>query len=270
LTNLIAMLLARFKRIRVRDIIKFRYGLFAGESLAPYRQAIMDHYGLEPYEGYASTEFLCYNVECRYHCGIHMWLDICIGEVIPQAELEKEENTPGYVPQAQFLDEVPVGTVGEYVLTTFGEALPLVRYRTSDLLEVVGTDRCRCQRTHPRVKILRRLDDVVNLGLIRFTIPEVEACLQLVSRSGRVITWQLRLEREGYWPKPVFFIEAARSGTEQELLDEISTRISEIEVLRVGCEKGIVANPVIKLVEKVDEVRTATGKVKRIVYGKTW
>ena len=270
LTNFTAMLLARFKRIRFRDIIKFRYGLFSGESLEPYRQAIADQYGLEPYEVYASTEFLCFNVECPYHCGLHFWLDTCIGEIIPLAELEREENTPGYAPQAQFLDQVPAGTVGEYVLTTFSEALPLVRYRTSDLLEVVGAEKCRCQRTHPRVRILQRLDDVVNLGLIRFTVPEVEACLGLVSRSGKVTTWQLRLEREGYKPLPEFLVEAIRSGTEQELLDEIRSRISEIEVLRMGCEKGIVANPVIRLVDKVDEVRTATGKVKRIVYGKTW
>ena len=148
LANLAAMLLARFKGIRVRDIIKLRYGIFSGESLAPYRQTIIDHYGLEPYEVYACTEFLCFNVECRYHCGIHIWLDACIAEIIPQPELDKEENTAGYIPQALFLDEVPIGTMGEYVLTTFGEALPLVRYRTSDLLEVVGTERCRV-RTDP-------------------------------------------------------------------------------------------------------------------------
>lgn len=268
--NLTAMLLARFKRIRIRDIIKFDYGLFSGESLAPYRQAIIENYGLEPIELYTCTEFLCFNVECRHHCGIHLWLDACIAEVIPQSELEKEENAPGYVPKARFLDEVPVGTVGEYVMTTFGEALPLVRYRTSDLLEVVGTERCLCGRTHPRVKVMRRLDDVVNMGLIRFSILEVEACLGRVARSGKVVNWQLKLEREGYKPKPVLFIEAAKSGTDQELLDEIRSIMFEIEVLKVGCERGIVANPDIRLVTKIDEVRTATGKVRRMVYGQTW
>lgn len=270
LTNLTAMLLAGFKRIRIRDIIKFQYGLFSGESLAPYRQAIIDHYGLEPFELYTCTEFLCFNVECRYHCGIHLWLDACIAEIIPQEELDKEENTAGYIPQARFLDEVPVGTVGEYVMTTFGEALPLVRYRTSDLLEVVGTEKCLCGRTHPRLKVMRRLDDVVNMGLIRFSILEVEACLGRVSHSGKVVNWQLKLEREGYKPKPVLFLQASRSGTERALLDEILSTIFEIEVLRVGCERGIVANPEIRLVDTIEEVRTATGKVRRIVYGKTW
>jgi phenylacetate-CoA ligase len=270
LPNLAAMLLARFKGIRVRDVIKIRYGIFSGESLAPYRQTIIDHYGLEPYEVYACTEFLCFNVECPYHCGIHIWLDACIAEIIPQQELDKEENTAGYIPQALFLDEVPIGTMGEYVLTTFGEALPLVRYRTSDLLEVVGTERCRCGRTHPRVRVLRRLDDVVNMGLVRFSILEVEACLGQVSHSGKVINWQLRLERESYKPKPMLLIKAVRSGAEQALLDEIRSRLFEIEALRVGCENGLVANPDIKLVDRIEEVRTATDKVRRIVYGKTW
>ncbi len=40
--NLAAVLLARYKGIRVRDIIKLRYGIFSGESLAPYRQTIID------------------------------------------------------------------------------------------------------------------------------------------------------------------------------------------------------------------------------------
>ena len=251
-------------------MIKIRYGIFSGESLAPYRQTIIDHYGLEPYEVYACTEFLCFNVECPYHCGIHIWLDACIAEIIPQQELDREENTAGYIPQALFLDEVPIGTMGEYVLTTFGEALPLVRYRTSDLLEVVGTERCRCGRTHPRVRVLRRLDDVVNMGLVRFSILEVEACLGLVSHSGKVISWQLRLERESYKPKPMLLIKAVRSGAEQALLDEIRSRLFEIEALRLGCENGIVANPDIKLVDRIEEVRTATDKVRRIVYGKTW
>ena len=270
LPNLAAMLLARFKGIRVRDVIKIRYGIFSGESLAPYRQTIIDHYGLEPYEVYACTEFLCFNVECPYHCGIHIWLDACIAEIIPQQELDKEENTAGYIPQALFLDEAPIGTMGEYVLTTFGEALPLVRYRTSDLLEVVGTERCRCGRTHPRVRVLRRLDDVVNMGLVRFSILEVEACLGQVSHSGKVINWQLRLERESYKPKPMLLIKAVRSGAEQALLDEIRSRLFEIEALRLGCENGLVANPDIKLVDRIEEVRTATDKVRRIVYGKTW
>ena len=270
LPNLAAMLLARFKGIRVRDVIKIRYGIFSGESLAPYRQTIIDHYGLEPYEVYACTEFLSFNVECPYHCGIHIWLDACIAEIIPQQELDKEENTAGYIPQALFLDEVPIGTMGEYVLTTFGEALPLVRYRTSDLLEVVGTERCRCGRTHPRVRVLRRLDDVVNMGLVRFSILEVEACLGQVSHSGKVINWQLRLERESYKPKPMLLIKAVTSGAEQALLDEIRSRLFEIEALRLGCENGIVANPDIKLVDRIEEVRTATDKVRRIVYGKTW
>lgn len=270
LANLAAMLIARFKRIRARDIIQCRYGLFTGEALAPYRQAIIENYGLEPYEMYTSTEFLCFNLECTYHCGIHLWLDTCIAEIIPREELEKEERTPGYVPQAQFIEEAAEGTVGEYVLTTFGEALPLVRYRTSDMLEVVGTKQCRCGRTHPRVRVPQRLDDIVNMGLIRFSILEVESSLARVSQSGTIDHWQLKLEREGYRPKPILFVQGRSSRAEEELLDEIRSRMMEIAILRTGCEKGLVAHLEIRMVPRIDEVRTATGKLKRIVYGSSW
>ena len=270
LANLAAMLVARFKRIRARDIIQCQHGLFSGEALAPYRQAIVENYGLEPYEMYTSTEFLCFNLECKYHCGIHLWLDTCIAEIIPREELDKEERTPDYIPQAQFMEEVAEGTVGEYVLTTFGEALPMVRYRTSDLLEVVGTKTCQCGRTHPRVRIPQRLDDIVNMGLIRFSILEVEACLGRVSRSGTITNWQLKMEREGYRPKPLLFIQGNASNAEQDLLDEVRSRMMEIAILKTGCERGLVAHPEIRMVPRIDEVRTATGKLRRVIYGDTW
>ena len=270
LASLAAMLLTKVKRIQVRDILKFKYALFSGEALAPYRQAIIDSYGLEPFEIYTFTEFPCFNIECPAHNGIHLWIDTCIAEVIPQGELDKEESNPGYVPEALFLDEAEEGMVGEYVVTTFGQALPLIRYRTSDLIRIVSTAPCDCGRTHPRVKVLRRLDDVVNMGLIRFSILELEARLADVSQAGRITGWQLRLEREGYKPKPVLLIESDRAAVEHELVDEVRARILDIEALRIGCETGIVAQPDIRLVPEINEERTATGKVKRIVYSSNW
>jgi phenylacetate-CoA ligase len=53
--------------------------------------------------------------------------------------------------EALFVDQAPPGTEGEYVVTTFGEALPLVRYRTGDRIRVVDTAPCPCGITHPRV-----------------------------------------------------------------------------------------------------------------------
>ena len=69
----------------------------------------------------------------------------------------KEKADPHHVPRTVFLEEAAPGLEGELVLTTFGEALPLVRYRTGDLMRAVGSDRCSCGITHPRVAILGRV-----------------------------------------------------------------------------------------------------------------
>jgi len=49
------------------------------------------------------------------------------------------------------VDQAPTGTEGEYVVTTFAEALPLIRYRTGDRIRVLDTAPCACGITHPRV-----------------------------------------------------------------------------------------------------------------------
>jgi phenylacetate-CoA ligase len=133
---------------------RLRMGIFFGELLAPRREEIRAAYGVEAFDCYFTTEFPSLFAECPAHNGLHLWLDVCIAEIIPMAELDKEKADRGYVPQAMFLDEASAGTEGELVLTTFGEALPLVRYRLGDLVRVVGTDVCSCGITHPRVSIL--------------------------------------------------------------------------------------------------------------------
>jgi phenylacetate-CoA ligase len=53
------------------------------------------------------------------------------------------------------------GATGEVVLTALDrEASPLVRFRTRDHVEVLGTD-CGCGRTGPRIRCFGRTDDML-------------------------------------------------------------------------------------------------------------
>jgi phenylacetate-CoA ligase len=267
---LLARLYFGLKKPRVQDALKFRYGLFSGESITPYREAIRKNYGLEPFEIYTFTEFPCLNMECKQHDGIHIWSDCCIPEIIPLQELEKEESIAGYHPGAMFLDEAPMGMQGEYVITTFSQALPLVRYRTSDLVQVVSTSRCGCGRTHPRIKVLHRLDDIINMGLIRFTIQEIENALAAVNQHGAVDKWQIRLERRGYKPAPVMIIQGKNLNDPEAFVAEVKGQLSSIKTLHRGLEAGLVCQPEILLQEKIKEETTATGKLKRVIYAANW
>ena len=266
----LASLYFKIKKPLARDFFNLRYGLFSGESIHPYRKALRREYGFEPYETYALTEFPCLNMDCEQHDGIHIWSDCCVPELIPQSELEKEENIPGYLPQAIFLDEAAAGTRGEYVITTFSQALPLVRYRTSDVMQIVSTERCACGRTHPRVRVLHRLDDIINMGLIRFSIQELENEMAHVGRHGVVRQWQIMLGRQGYKPSPRLIIEAAGVTNAEAMVEEVKECLGRIEILQKGIDTGLVLPTEIVLSPGIEPVTTATGKLRRVIYAASW
>ncbi len=123
----------------VKEVLpELRVAVFFGEGskyqLKPYAAT-------ETFEVYSPVEHMAFWSECKSHDGIHAWLDNAIPEVLPDGE-----NT------AQLLKEASVGTEGELVLTTFAEALPLVRYRTGRRIRVEGIGKCRCGAEHPRIK----------------------------------------------------------------------------------------------------------------------
>ncbi|MCX6555412.1 MAG: hypothetical protein NTZ12_10475 [Candidatus Aminicenantes bacterium] len=143
-----------------REILPgLKTGIFFGEPLAPNREAINASYGLESYDLYLSAEHPGISVDCPCHQGIHFWIDTCIAEIIPAPELAREHSEPGYRPEAIFLDSAAPDTRGELVVTTFAEALPLIRYRSGDLIRLVNREPCGCGLTHPRIQVLGRLAD---------------------------------------------------------------------------------------------------------------
>ena len=267
LRTFLEYLVTRFKKIRPRDLSRFEWGLFGGEPLDPYRRVLVEGFGLEPYEMYLFTEFMPPAVECRMHEGMHLWIDICIPEIIPEEELERETVDNSYVPKAVPLWNAKEGLRGEYVLTTSGEALPLVRYRFGDLIEVVSTKPCRCGITHPRIKVPRRSDSTICLGAVRFPASKLDEILLLPTKYGAAGQWQLEIKREGYRPKPIIRVEPCHEITNKELfLSEISNRLMELEILRTGVENKLVAEPAIILEKRLQDKGRLVTKTGRIIY----
>ncbi|MGD6932959.1 MAG: phenylacetate--CoA ligase family protein [Candidatus Bathyarchaeia archaeon] len=243
--NMLLYLITRVKKVHPKDLSKFTWGLFGGEPLDPYREVLTRMYGIEPYEMYTFTEFMPPAVECKMHQGMHLWLDICLPEIIPEKELEKERANSTYVPKALPLWKAKKGQRGEYVLTTFGEALPLVRYRFGDLIEIVGTEPCGCGHTHPRIKVPRRADiSVVSLGAIRFPFKQLEEKVLSKTRHGQADRWQLEIRREGHRPHITIRLEPSHEIKSKELFsEEISRKVQEIEVIKTGLDNKILAQP---------------------------
>lgn len=252
---------ARLIRIQPRHVFRPEVGLFGGEPLAPYRQPLLDAWGLRSYELYGMTEFPCFHVECPEQTGIHVWADWCIPEIIPHDALQQEEADPAVVPEAHHLFDASPGAVGEFVFTSFGRVLPLIRYRTGDIIEVIDTARCGCGRTHPRIRVRGRRDDLVNMGLIRFSTAELDR--RLGALHG-IASWQARITRRGYKPLLLLHVVPAQPAR-PDLADEVARALAEIEILRIGIENGLVLPTEIKVVPEITEVKTWSGKRKRVI-----
>ena len=267
LGNLLAYLVTRVRKIRPRDIVKVHTGIFAGEPLAPYRQALYDAWGLQmSYNFYTFSEYQIGICECRAQDGLHVWMDVSLPEIILQADLEREREEEGVVPPARPLWEATAGDEGELVLTHFGDAFPLVRWRTSDLIRVISTERCLCGRTHPRVNFLQRSDDLVNLGVIRFSTFTLQGKLDAITQPAKVARWQLRVGRRGYKPLLTVLIRPASGVDEAEMVAAVKAAMAEVEVLRGGWESGLVCDPEVRIVPDLGDRLSTSGKFRPLVY----
>ncbi|MCX6557214.1 MAG: GH3 auxin-responsive promoter family protein, partial [Candidatus Aminicenantes bacterium] len=267
LRNFLAMIATRVIRVRARHVFRFRKGLFAGEPATPYARALKRSFNLEAFDAYASTESSdAVIIECSSHQGMHVFLDSCLPEIIPDAELEREQKDPAAAPQAIPIWDAQPGLSGELVLTTFSDAFPLLRFRTSDLVRVVSTAPCACGRSHPRISILHRCDDIINLGLIRFSIYLLKSKLEAVALNGRIGQWRLRLTREGVKPKMVLEVKATRPDAGNALRQEIMERIDEIEGVGAARENGLIAEPEIRFVDQIESERGQSGKDRLVIY----
>ena len=126
---------------------------------------------LKAYDIYGLSEILGPGVaaDCDYHCGLHVYEDHFVPEIINPNTLETCEE----------------GETGELVLTTITkEAIPLIRYRTKDLTSITY-EKCQCGRTHARISRFKgRSDDMLIIRGVNVFPSQVEAALLEVTETS--------------------------------------------------------------------------------------
>ena len=127
--------------------------------------------GLDVYNSYGLTEMNGPGVafECESKCGMHLWEDNYILEIINPATGEA----------------VGEGETGELVLTSINrEAMPLLRYRTRDLTSLLPGP-CACGRTHRRIhRIKGRSDDMLVVRGVNIFPQQIERVLMSMPQIG--------------------------------------------------------------------------------------
>ena len=103
-------------------------------KLSALAKRITEKWNIQLFSTYASTEMCSAFTECEYFKGGHQHPELIITEVLDK------NNQP-----------IKSGEIGELTITTLGvEALPLLRYKTGDLVKI-HNESCECGRNTPRV-----------------------------------------------------------------------------------------------------------------------
>jgi phenylacetate-CoA ligase len=145
------------------------------------RQRVERYFGVKAYNSYGLSEMNGPGVafECPEKMGMHIWEDAFLVEIVEPQTLEPLEE----------------GQEGELVITTLKrEAMPIVRYRTSDLARILP-GKCPCGRTHRRLaRIMGRTDDMLIVKGVNIFPIQVEQTLMEISEVGQ--NYLIILERD--------------------------------------------------------------------------
>ena len=171
------------QKLGVKDQLKLKVGIFGAEPWSEdMRLKIEEALGIKAYDIYGLSEILGPGVsgECEYQCGMHVWEDHFIPEII--------DPDTGEV--------LPIGATGELVFSTITkEGFPILRYRTRDICSLTD-EPCACGRTHLRMhKPSGRTDDMLIIRGVNVFPSQIEEVLLKVSGDQITPNYQIVLDR---------------------------------------------------------------------------
>ncbi|MBI4318281.1 MAG: phenylacetate--CoA ligase family protein [Chloroflexi bacterium] len=182
-----------------------------GANIPATKRAIEEAWGAKVGDFVGMTEAgATVAFECSEQCGgVHITEDHFYEEVIDPRTLKP----------------VGYGQRGERVMTSFGRGImPVLRYRTGDLVEKVESNFCACGRTFDLYKggVLGRTDD---MKLIRGTNVYPGAVENIIREYKEISEFQIVLTREGYSDEITVQIEP-RADVSDERLNHLAYDVS--------------------------------------------
>jgi phenylacetate-CoA ligase len=209
------------------------------------RRKVEELYNIDAYNSYGLSEMNGPGVafECSYKCGMHVWEDAYLAEVINPRTLELLR------PQEE----------GEVVFTNLvRKATPLLRYRTRDLACLYDSP-CQCGRTHRRLsRITGRSDDMLIIGGVNVFPSQIEEVIMRVPEVGT--NYQIHVTRDGSLDKLTVKVEIYQKMFTGDLkqLDVLKGKIKD------ELRASIIINPVVELHEP-GSLPVFEGKAQRVV-----
>ena len=125
---------------------------------------------------------------------------------------------------------LPPGSVGELVYTTLRKkARPMIRFRSGDIGWIDNT-KCSCGRTHGRIHIVGRKDDMFIVSAVNVFPSDIEAVIHEV--EGITGEYLIRIFERDYTCK--YSVEIERNADNPETDEEIASKTSAALKARIG------------------------------------
>jgi phenylacetate-CoA ligase len=219
--------------------------IVAGEpavGIPATRKAIESQWGAQCFDDIGSTEITNFAHDCLEHQGAHVVESMFIAEVVDPETLEP----------------VAEGGIGELILTNlYCESMPLVRYRTRDLVRLERA-RCACGRTSVRLDggILGRSDDMFHFAGVNVFPGQIQSLLHQVNEFSQ--EYQIFVPKMGSGKHLKIQVEPAHADISSGELKRACDYLVEMVKYR------ITITPDVEVCE-IGTLPRVEGKAKRII-----
>ena len=236
------------ERMGVKDQLSLKVGIFGAEPWSEQMRAeIEQKLGIKAYDIYGLSEILGPGVscECEHQCGMHIWEDHFIAEII--------DPETGEV--------LPEGSTGELVFTTISkEGFPVIRYRTRDICSL-NYEPCKCGRTHIRMnKPSGRSDDMLIIRGVNVFPSQIEEVLLDVNNGEITPNYLIKIDRVNNTDTFDLDVEMSESMFADDVKSIAKTEKFITEKLRSTLGLGVkvhLVNP--------KSITRSEGKAKRVI-----
>ena len=200
---------AREKGFDPRVDFNIRTIIVAGEpggSIKSTREAIEELWGANVVDFFGLSDIYgACAASCEANDGLHIVEDQILVETVDPATGEVLEP----------------GQVGELTYTTLSKkARPMIRFRTGDI-GYVNTERCVCGRTHARIHVTGRKDEMFIVGAVNVFPSDVEYVVR--AEKGLTGEYRIRVYDQNYTTKYEVSVERALGSDEP--FDEVARRV---------------------------------------------
>lgn len=255
--------------IRPKDLFGLKGFMVAGTDNRCYKDELEELWGIRPMEIFAGTEPSLIGTESWTRKGMYFFPDSCFYEFITEADMEKNEEDPSFVPHTLLMDEVVPGEIYELVLTVL-KGGAFARYRCGDMYRCVGLSNREDETRIPRFEYIDRVPSIIDIaGFTRISENGITSAIRL---SGLpVYNWAAAKEfNENNRPFLHMYVEVekgalAERAVSSEILKEIlSTYFKYIDQDYRDLKKILGMDPLVVTILKCGSFGAYSEK-----YGKT-